>query len=289
MFTRWLSIQKRVWKVIIVKTWRAVFSPQGRPLSFKTFLIWVLISIYQGKEESESVTAAVGEALNKLNKNQLYTQTHAVRSTVTANILYHRITTSLGAFKHICPGVCRCTRHQVRQQDDQIKPWQRSKRRFLAPLRDTLLFNSPHAFVAISWGVNVCVRTWFVNKPEATFRQGPFAVKRCFQGHQKQHSENPFFSSPVKTWTFCFPTDLKPSNGALFIYRSSVCWHHQFLQLYVSFCLLKKKEQDWWWQVWGFLKELSLWSGEKKIYNCTKPPKSTEVNKRLGSERSKII
>lgn len=67
------------------------------------------------------------------------------------------------------------------------------KRRFLAPLRDTLLFSSPHAFVAISWGVNVCVRTWFVNKPEATFRQGPFAVKRCFQGHQKQHSENPFF------------------------------------------------------------------------------------------------
>lgn len=26
------------------------FFPQGRPLSFKTFLIWVLISIYQGKE-----------------------------------------------------------------------------------------------------------------------------------------------------------------------------------------------------------------------------------------------
>jgi len=24
---------------------------QGRPLSFKTFLIWVLISIYQGKQE----------------------------------------------------------------------------------------------------------------------------------------------------------------------------------------------------------------------------------------------
>lgn len=41
-----------------------VFSPQGRPLSFKTFLIWVLISIYQGNEEfhwiSELVTAAVG-------------------------------------------------------------------------------------------------------------------------------------------------------------------------------------------------------------------------------------
>lgn len=29
-----------------------LFSPQGRPLSFKTFLIWVLISIYQGEEET---------------------------------------------------------------------------------------------------------------------------------------------------------------------------------------------------------------------------------------------
>lgn len=184
MFTHWLSIQKRVWKVIIVKTWRAVFSPQGRPLSFKTFLIWVLISIYQGKEEFESVTAAVGEALNKLNKNQLYTQTHAVSWTLTANILYQNqhFTWSIQTYLPI-----RSDSKMTKSNPDK------DKRRFLAPLRDTLLFNSPHAFVAISWGVNVCVRTWFVNKPEAAFRRGPFAVKRCFQGHQKQHSENPFF------------------------------------------------------------------------------------------------
>lgn len=120
--------------------------------------------------------------------------------------------------------------------------------------------------------------------------KGHLQSKGAFRDIKSNTPKTLFFSSPVKTWTFCFPTDLKPSNGALFIYRSSVCWHHQFLQLYVSFCLLKKKkEQDWWWQVWGFLKELSLWSGEKKIYNCTKPPKSTEVNKRLRSERSKNI
>lgn len=39
------------------------FSSQGRPLSFKTFLIWVLISIYQGKNESVS---DVNETITRL-------------------------------------------------------------------------------------------------------------------------------------------------------------------------------------------------------------------------------
>lgn len=45
-----------IYRNIYGKWWiwcSTVFFPQGRPLSFKTFLIWVLISIYQGKEESK--------------------------------------------------------------------------------------------------------------------------------------------------------------------------------------------------------------------------------------------
>lgn len=34
-------------------------SPQGRPLSYKTFLIWVLISIYQGKDSSQLLPRAL--------------------------------------------------------------------------------------------------------------------------------------------------------------------------------------------------------------------------------------
>lgn len=36
-----------------------VILPQGRPLSFKTFLIWVLISIYQGKDADAALIMCV--------------------------------------------------------------------------------------------------------------------------------------------------------------------------------------------------------------------------------------
>lgn len=44
------DIQKHIWKIVNLMSCSTVFFQQGRPLSFKTFLIWVLISIYQGKE-----------------------------------------------------------------------------------------------------------------------------------------------------------------------------------------------------------------------------------------------
>lgn len=58
-----------------------VFPPQGRPLSFKTFLIWVLISIYQGKGQSMQTYRVIHwcsrrkDAPNNLTKKQLSTQT----------------------------------------------------------------------------------------------------------------------------------------------------------------------------------------------------------------------
>lgn len=50
--------------------WFTLFSPQGRPLSFKTFLIWVLISIYQGEEEPFIVKEQI-PVLDNLNKTHL--------------------------------------------------------------------------------------------------------------------------------------------------------------------------------------------------------------------------
>lgn len=50
--------------------WLTLFSPQGRPLSFKTFLIWVLISIYQGEEEPFIVKEQI-PVLDNLNKTHL--------------------------------------------------------------------------------------------------------------------------------------------------------------------------------------------------------------------------
>lgn len=41
-----------------------LFSSQGRPLSFKTFLIWVLISIYQGEEETLIVKEQISDLYN---------------------------------------------------------------------------------------------------------------------------------------------------------------------------------------------------------------------------------
>lgn len=44
-----VTVQPHIINKIHMKNTMFFFFPQGRPLSFKTFLIWVLISIYQGK------------------------------------------------------------------------------------------------------------------------------------------------------------------------------------------------------------------------------------------------
>lgn len=139
------DIQKHIWKIVNLMSCSTVFFQQGRPLSFKTFLIWVLISIYQGKEQSNQT--------DNLNEKQTYRQTY------NANILYQRVTT-LHTYSH-CFGalrlVCRCTRHQIRHQDEEQMSnsgrqtnqtlTNKDKRRYL--LRETLLFNSPHTFFLI--------------------------------------------------------------------------------------------------------------------------------------------